>query len=653
MLESIKRIISPPYSPKDLLQIFITVWIIFLIPLTVLAVFKSSELSNKAKAASPIAIGVSAYTNHISSEPKGLTYVYKYIIPGGTNIVPNYINTAYQYNFKPVLIVYTNYDTTTPDWATWDATMNAIKADGREVWVVVEPDLMGYIRNNNACGTTGKTYTDRFLSTKPANAHLGFFISGWNLGSGTESWASTPAQDAASWKSCWLAAGGDKMEDVYFDISDRDQEYKGTFPWPASRITMWENFARELKGQFGKKVGIWQIPMGNTTCQNGRRSNIVETWLTVAKLNELSPYVDKLLFGPGIEDYDPANTQSWNLPSHTKYDCGLFNQRVTELAGDTNPPQTAPVVSSVSATSTTDAATITWTTDQPSTSKVDYGTTASFGKSLSSASLVTSHTMSLTNLAANTTYYYKVYSTNSSGLTGSSGTLSFSTKALPSPTAPVVSNVTAVPTTGSAAITWTTDQQSTSKVDYGTTTNLGTISNTTTLVTSHSVTLANLNSNTTYYYKVSSTNASGLTGSSGILSFKTAAPTTPTTYSFEAETMSLNRNYGRTFSDTNASAGKALIIWSNATASKSINTSATKITIRARGDICSGSPHMTVKVGSTTIFSTNVSSATWADYSGTVSITSGARTLKVIFDNDYYPGSCDRNLRADKITLTK
>jgi hypothetical protein len=205
-----------------------------------------------SSAQTTIPIGVSAYQNHISSEPAGVTYVYKYIVPGGQSIVANYINTAYANGKKPVLVVYTNYDSTTPNWSTWDATMNVIRQDGRQVDVVVEPDLFGYIRNNNACGTTGRQMVDRFLSTAPSNARLGFFVSPWMLP------YSTPASDAAAWKACWQAAGGDRMPDIYVDVTDRDQEYKGTYPWPASRVQMYEDWFKAEESTL--KIGVWQIP---------------------------------------------------------------------------------------------------------------------------------------------------------------------------------------------------------------------------------------------------------------------------------------------------------------------------------------------------------------------------------------------------------
>ena len=270
-----------------------------------------------------VSIGVDAYVEHISSEPPGVDGVYKYVVgQGWQSYVASYIDTAYQHDLRPILVFYTNFDSTDPDFVAWDQVMDTIRSDSRDVWIIVEPDMWGYIRNEGLCGTLGKQRVDRFLSTQPPNAHLGFFFNPWNV-----SYVGAEA-DAQDWKDCWLAAGGDRMPDVYVDISDRDQEYYGTYPWPPGKIALYEDWFVALHTATGRKVDVWQIPMGNSTCQNSRRSNLVETWLTAGKLAELSPYVDWLLFGPGIET--GAQAQSWNLPADAKYDCGFFNGKVEQ-----------------------------------------------------------------------------------------------------------------------------------------------------------------------------------------------------------------------------------------------------------------------------------------------------------------------------------
>lgn len=89
---------------------------------------------------------------------------------------------------------------------------------------------------------------------------------------------------------------------------------------------------------------------------------------------------------------------------------------------------TAPVISGVQATGIShNSAAIQWTTDDVSSSVVDYGLTSSYGQTATSAGYTTSHTVPLTGLSANTLYHYSVRSTNGSGLTSYSGDYTFST----------------------------------------------------------------------------------------------------------------------------------------------------------------------------------------------------------------------------------
>jgi peptidoglycan hydrolase-like protein with peptidoglycan-binding domain len=81
------------------------------------------------------------------------------------------------------------------------------------------------------------------------------------------------------------------------------------------------------------------------------------------------------------------------------------------------PAPVAPVISALAAAFGTPATTslvITWTTDVPATTQLEYGTTASYGSlSTLDATLSTSHTVTLTGLTPNTTYYYRARSKDS------------------------------------------------------------------------------------------------------------------------------------------------------------------------------------------------------------------------------------------------
>jgi chitodextrinase len=100
-----------------------------------------------------------------------------------------------------------------------------------------------------------------------------------------------------------------------------------------------------------------------------------------------------------------------------------------------------PAISSVGTTSVTSSgATIAWTTDVGSTSQVDYGLTTSYGTTTAlNSTLVTSHSVALSGLAASTTYHFRVHSTNSGGTQSTSGDFSFATPAGVDTTPPTIS----------------------------------------------------------------------------------------------------------------------------------------------------------------------------------------------------------------------
>ena len=217
-------------------------------------------------------------------------------------------------------------------------------------------------------------------------------------------------------------------------------------------------------------------------------------------------------------------TASTQPPSNTK-----------PVASDTIPPTISGINSSNVAQS---SVTIVWTTSEPATSQVEYGTTASYGSITSlDNNLVTSHSVSLNGLAANTTFHFIAKSKDASGNEATDSNRTFMTLATNTtppvtpptpPTPPVTPSVTppVMPTdstppiiTGvsptsltetSAIIIWTTSEPATSQIDYGLT---KPYSSTTpldqNLVTSHSITLSGLSTSSTYHFSVKSRDNSG------------------------------------------------------------------------------------------------------------------------------------------------
>lgn len=113
-----------------------------------------------------------------------------------------------------------------------------------------------------------------------------------------------------------------------------------------------------------------------------------------------------------------------SVGSGTNYKIRIYNQDNPGVYDDSDnyftilPTDiTPPVISSVSASLiTSNSAVIIWTTDEPATGFVNYGTNPwNWVVTPDDLTLATSHSFTLTNLTSTTTYYYRVYSRDSSG----------------------------------------------------------------------------------------------------------------------------------------------------------------------------------------------------------------------------------------------
>ncbi|HPD29733.1 MAG TPA: hypothetical protein PLL20_07040 [Phycisphaerae bacterium] len=215
---------------------------------------------------------------------------------------------------------------------------------------------------------------------------------------------------------------------------------------------------------------------------------------------------------------------------------GTYNGAITITAsGATNSPQTIPVTLTVTAppptitisniyvdSITQTSARVCWTTNVASTSRVDYGTTTSYGSYAYDGTQVTGHAITLTGLSAATTYHFRVSSTRSGYRGGVSEDRTFTTAVGPI----IITNIVATPQTFGAVISWTTNIPSTSLVEYRKAGAVGADGKwykrgNEDLVTGHSITLAGLSSNTTYDYRVTSSAEGYETATSTIRQFTT------------------------------------------------------------------------------------------------------------------------------------
>ncbi len=187
----------------------------------------------------------------------------------------------------------------------------------------------------------------------------------------------------------------------------------------------------------------------------------------------------------------------------TAYDLADNESAKSQWASIT-PDLTPPAFSNISAGSITEnSVTITWNTDEPATSRVEYGENLSYGSQTAlDPALVISHSVVVNGLDAWTTYHYRVKSNDGAGNQGISGDNVFTTD---DTTDPVISDIQVIDIgDNGATITWTTDEPATSRVDYGETAAYGSNVQDPTLVTSHSMSITGLESNTTYHFRVRS-----------------------------------------------------------------------------------------------------------------------------------------------------
>lgn len=110
-----------------------------------------------------------------------------------------------------------------------------------------------------------------------------------------------------------------------------------------------------------------------------------------------------------------AISTSYSISTVNGYADSILMAFKPAYSGTTSNP---PVISNTASSGITQSsATISWTTDISSDSQVDYGTTTSYGSSSAlNSSLVTSHSVSLSGLTANTLYHYRVKSSSNGNL---------------------------------------------------------------------------------------------------------------------------------------------------------------------------------------------------------------------------------------------
>ncbi len=181
------------------------------------------------------------------------------------------------------------------------------------------------------------------------------------------------------------------------------------------------------------------------------------------------------------------------------------------------------------------SATITWDTSKPATSQVAYGL-EDFSQGYASettdqiADLREEHSVVVDDLSSETTYYYQAISEDEAGNEQKSNIKSFTTAtAVEDPEDPEISNVEATNINQTSAdIVWITDKPTNSIVDFGVTSDLGSLEGEFASTTEdHVVSLSDLDQDTEYHYRVRGIDEQGNSAESVVKTFTTEKDEVP------------------------------------------------------------------------------------------------------------------------------
>jgi hypothetical protein len=170
---------------------------------------------------------------------------------------------------------------------------------------------------------------------------------------------------------------------------------------------------------------------------------------------------------------------------------------------------------------TTKSATISWSTDRTSDTKVEYGKSSGtyFDEEPSNSDQLTEHTIKLSNLSPGTTYHFKAKWTDEDGNTGISAEKSFKTEPAPTITDPKTKTVSL----NSAILEFTTKGASKAKIYYGLSSSFGNVKevSVSTAESTYTTALDDLVDGTKYFYKINTVDTEGEEYEGNTLTFET------------------------------------------------------------------------------------------------------------------------------------
>jgi hypothetical protein len=225
----------------------------------------------------------------------------------------------------------------------------------------------------------------------------------------------------------------------HFLVDEAGQSYEGRHSGdsggPAHDAAGKVVTAAHVGGFNSGNVGIALLgTLSSVNPQPGARSALEQLLTNLSTRHGIDPQGSKLYVNP----VSGVTKTVANIPGHRDWaatDCpggnlyALLPAIRSAVAGVAPPDVTPPVISALTASPTTSGATISWLTNEPATSKVEYRRTkTTTWTAISSASLRTSHSLVIGGLARRTSYDYRATSVDGAGNAATSAVLGFKTR---------------------------------------------------------------------------------------------------------------------------------------------------------------------------------------------------------------------------------
>ena len=274
----------------------------------------------------------------------------------------------------------------------------------------------------------------------------------------------------------------------------------------------------------GKRVRVSTNSATVTWTTNARSTSSVEYRSASDKVSQLSGdarFTTK--HSVVIKNLEDDTPYSYRIKSRDKEDniaeskMLSFKTNSLEREYDVNPKVSDIDEMELSATS----AKIAWTTAGETSSWVDYGTSRSLSKSAGNDTMTVDHIVELTNLTPGMLYYYRVRGEDEAGNKYQSGVLTFTALVEPK----IVEEAKVKPSNDSAVITWKTNTDTDSIVEYGLTDKYGDSSGSGALAKEHEVKIEGLAQDTTYHFRVGGVDKYSVKVMSEDSTFKTSKDT--------------------------------------------------------------------------------------------------------------------------------